>query len=260
MSAAINVRDNALEIGKILSEIKAKTRHGEWLLWVGSSCPIPERTAYRYLSFFEDKKSLQSCQLASFFVDDKPVTSQKSEFQPPPPLEKETQNPIQAKKTDENLHKPLQDNEKTCHVASFSVDSQPLTKNGISIKGKADVMVDEKGFPIPDEALPFWNRRQEIQDMLTTLSQIRSKIEKALSEKDPMYGIVTNGILADLKSAYSHINQVKPYAVCTTCHGRPSLRKGGCGFCLGSGLISKFRYEVQATSEIRDIRERSVAK
>ncbi len=103
----------------------------------------------------------------------------------------------------------------------------------------AAVVRDAVGQEVPPELHALWARRQEAQDLLTSLSRIRGAVRRCEDEKDPLGATVNyNSLHAHLDQAYADLECMKPYAVCTSCHGLL-----GCRLCGGSGLLSKFRWD-----------------
>lgn len=119
---------------------------------------------------------------------------------------------------------------------------------------------DELGCRIPSDALPFWHRRQEIQNILSEISRIKCLVEKAKKEGDCMFGKVSNGVIDQLTLAYSQISEAKPYAVCTSCQGVFSVQPKGCAFCGNKGLISKYQWDIQSKKEVKELRLRVIEK
>lgn len=113
---------------------------------------------------------------------------------------------------------------------------------------------------IPEDALPFWARKQEVQDLLTSISRIKSTVEEAKNRNDPMFSKVSNAVIAELQKIYAHILEAKPYAVCTTCMGRFTVQPKGCSFCGDKGLISKYQWDVQSRKEVKEMRMKMAAK
>lgn len=52
--------DNAIRIGELLTQEKAKLDHGEWLPWVQVNMPFTDRTARNYIRCFEKRDRLKS--------------------------------------------------------------------------------------------------------------------------------------------------------------------------------------------------------
>lgn len=101
---------------------------------------------------------------------------------------------------------------------------------------------DKTGLPIPAKRLELWNRRQEVQDMLTALSRIKCTIENAHEQKDVLFAEVNrSGVRADLVNAYNQVELALPYAVCPSCQGH--VAGGTCRLCDSRGLISEFRWK-----------------
>jgi hypothetical protein len=113
---------------------------------------------------------------------------------------------------------------------------------------------DEIGTPITNDALPFWNRKQEVQDMIYSCSKIKTHIEKALSIDDPLYGRVSNGIIMELTAIRHHLLEAMPYTLCTMCQGVPSMQPKGCSFCTNKGLISEHQWKTQVLDEVKKLR------
>lgn len=49
----------AIEIGELLTEQRAASKHGEWEPWVESNLPFSSRTARNYMKLFKNKEALQ---------------------------------------------------------------------------------------------------------------------------------------------------------------------------------------------------------
>ena len=120
-----------------------------------------------------------------------------------------------------------------------------------------EIVRDKTGVPIPPKPLEYWNRRQEVQDMLTTLSKLKSQVEASREAKDMLWVRVSQHLITQLELCYSHAKDAMPYSVCTLCNGWPKETK--CTFCDGMGILPKHRY--QGTDDrIRAIREKQHAK
>lgn len=107
---------------------------------------------------------------------------------------------------------------------------------GLSEPKEKAVVKDELGWPIPTESLDFWNRREELQALLGPISQVKCAIEKGRDAGDPLFLGLNQSILGELKTVYWRIKQALPYAVCTTCSGRPGVN-GHCIICHDTGFI-----------------------
>jgi len=146
--------------------------------------------------------------------------------------------------------------QKRAVVAEKAASSGPVTAKSISRAAKdetkADVILDETGYPVPTKAMPFWNRRDEVQKVLTTLSAIKSILRVAQDSKDLLFVEVNiSGAMADLEKVFVSIKTAKPYAVCTSCQGKLVER---CQHCGGRGVLSQFRYS-RVPPEVRAMRE-----
>lgn len=109
---------------------------------------------------------------------------------------------------------------------------------------------------IPPEAMEFWNRKDEIQGLMTAISKVKTYVQS--QQDNPMFSSMGNIIVANLSQSYHSISNIKPYAVCTQCQGRFDANKGGCGMCHNTGLISKFLYETASCKETKEIRHKQM--
>ena len=135
--------------------------------------------------------------------------------------------------------------------ARMTMEPQQVTK-------APSVVVDATGYPVPEGCMVWWNRSQEVQDILTLLTRIKSFLEDKKEAGDKMYWEIGNGTIADLEKVRYSISAAKPYAVCTSCQGHPELQpNGNCRHCGGRGVFSKFRWDT-VPRQIREIREKTV--
>ncbi len=147
-------------------------------------------------------------------------------------------------------------------VLQVAVEAQPegVTAAGIA-QAAAEVAAkpefDSVGRVIPPSLMGYWNRRSEVQELLNSISRIKSRLKLAQDEKDLMYAEVNfSAALGDLEKAWTSIQCAKPHAVCTVCQGHPDTQPDGhCRLCLGRGLISKFRWDRLVPEEIKKVVE-----
>ena len=117
--------------------------------------------------------------------------------------------------------------------------------------------LDAIGRAVPQAVLPLWNRKQEAQDLLTSLSTIRSQVQKAQDARDPFFsGISFSSVKAHLDQAYAELKTLKPFAVCTTCQG---LMPDKCTFCKGRGYLSEFEFKQCVPQETKDMLTKKAA-
>lgn len=107
--------------------------------------------------------------------------------------------------------------------------------------------VDDVGRRIPEHLAPLWERRQEVQDLLTALSRVRVALRAAQDSVDPLFSeIPFSSALAHLDQAYDAVQVAKPYAVCAFCQGQ------GCKVCGKRGLLGKFRWDTSVPREHKE--------
>jgi hypothetical protein len=135
---------------------------------------------------------------------------------------------------------------KRAAVVQRAAASGPVTAASVAKAAKEpkpDIVLDETGYPIPPKCLPFWNRREDVQDCLQRISGLKTVLRQAQETNDPMYNptsITISAALADLDKVYTAFKNVKPYAVCSSCQGKTQDR---CQLCGGTGLVSKFKHD-----------------
>jgi hypothetical protein len=79
--------------------------------------------------------------------------------------------------------------------------------------------VDDLGYPVPEAALAYWNRKPEARNVLNQIGAARGQVRKLLPD-DPMWSAVNlNGVLADLSAAYNRFTAAVPAYVCPYCKG-----------------------------------------
>jgi len=106
-------------------------------------------------------------------------------------------------------------------------------KNDSPIKDAVEL--DRERWPIPAKSLEIWSRKQEIQELLTGLSRIKCRVEKA--DGDLLFHVRSyQRCLETLNAAYFLLTNFMPYAVCPGCNGQVPK---SCTWCLGRGFISE---------------------
>lgn len=117
------------------------------------------------------------------------------------------------------------------------------------------IQLDETGFKLTETAAKSWAHRDRVQGWLSAITKIKSEF-KAL-EMDPLFIRQRQQIEANLIKCYSVISECKPYAVCTDCSGHPTKNGKFCTYCGTSGVISKYNYDLQSRSSVKEIREKA---
>lgn len=110
------------------------------------------------------------------------------------------------------------------------------------------------GWEIPAAILPLWERAEEVQGLLSSLSTLRGILRKAEEEKDKVFAEVNfSSIKAHLDQAYADLKTAKPYAVCPTCLGKTP---DNCALCKGRGFISEHRWNSVVPEEQKVMRKK----
>jgi hypothetical protein len=119
------------------------------------------------------------------------------------------------------------------------------------------VVFDNVGTPVPEDALPYWNRRQEVQDVLTQISRMRAMIKSARDSEDCLWAKHGQDGYEYLSRAYSYLSDALPHAVCLQCQGSYTLQPDGCSVCGNTGFISEYRFDHYLPKEMPEIRLKS---
>lgn len=119
-------------------------------------------------------------------------------------------------------------------------------------------VLDATGWPIPTQLIPLWQRANEVQEMLTTLSRVKGALRTAQENNDKLFAEVNySSALSQLDQAWTDIKTAKPFAVCPTCQGQLPDK---CTLCRGRGLISEHRWNTCVTREDKEFRVRAKAR
>jgi hypothetical protein len=141
-----------------------------------------------------------------------------------------------------------------------------VPSNGQAARGKGkkvpppppSQVLDGTDWPIPTQLIPLWQRADEVQEMLTTLSRVKGSLRTAQENKDKLFAEVNySSALSHLDQAWTDIQTAKPFAVCPTCQGQLPDR---CTLCKGRGFISQHRWNTCVTREDKEFRFRAKAR
>jgi uncharacterized ParB-like nuclease family protein len=116
-------------------------------------------------------------------------------------------------------------------------------------------VLDATGWAIPTQLIPLWQRADEVQEMLTSLSRVKGALRAAQENRDKLFAEVNfSSALSQLDQAWTDIKTAKPFAVCPTCQGQVPEK---CTLCRGRGLISEHRWNTCVTREDKEFRVRA---
>lgn len=138
------------------------------------------------------------------------------------------------------------------------VNGASITQAARSMQSDAVAVFDKTGMEIPADspAMKTWNSIPEVQEMLTNLSRTKTRIERAMESKEPMFAEVNfSNAIADLQSSYQLLKVALPYAICPTCQGRAL---SDCSTCRCRGMVSEFYWKYKVPDKTKEIREKAV--
>lgn len=140
--------------------------------------------------------------------------------------------------------------------AGKEVTAKAVTEVTKALPKKPAPVEDIMGTIIPPEALGIWNRRDEIQEMMSQISSMRCYIEAKRKEGDVLYNGINTNCIAKLHLVYAELRSAHPEVVCGSCEG--TVPKTGCGSCNSTGFQSQTDYERLTPLGDRNIRKADI--
>lgn len=157
---------------------------------------------------------------------------------------KDAESPDKSPATEAGGNASQEKNKKRSSSKEKKKEEEPEKKED---KKPPEPPKDEMGFPLPKASIPFWGRRQEIQELMTKVSQVRSSLKQYQDGEDVWLRDLYNALAQDLDSIYLTISDRKPFAVCPYCEGSLTYKneygKRDCKACNHIGLVSKAIYD-----------------
>jgi hypothetical protein len=240
--------DKVIALGSMLLKTKESVPYGEWGKWQEKNLDFSADTASRYIRCWESRSAIHAEKIVGLDQAYKLLAS--------PPT---TSKPENASKPEQKKKNPQSAETNTTNHANSKLSPEEQAQRDIEeaskpeTNGNAEIVpTDAHGVPITEDALPYWNRKQEIQDLLTTFSRLKSQFKKYDEDGDRLFSCVRQSMVNHLQSAYTTLTNAMPYAICLECEGRPELNK--CRSCHGTGLISKYAYEMYPFHEKKEFR------
>jgi hypothetical protein len=104
---------------------------------------------------------------------------------------------------------------------------------------------------IPYGVLPMWEQAEETREVLKFLGKLKSTLKKAENSKDVNYVELNFGQLIPMVGNFSDmIKRAIPFTICPNCQAQQHDR---CNFCQGKGMISKHKWDVAVSEELKEI-------
>ena len=129
---------------------------------------------------------------------------------------------------------------KSAGASGKPVTASSIAKAAAPVKTSVCIQLDEIGRKVPDKAMPWWNRRDEVQELMSTISKVKSSLKRAQDGKDLLFHEVNfSATYAALETAYVNIKRGKAFAVCLSCQGKLT---DTCTVCGGRGIVSETLY------------------
>jgi len=128
--------------------------------------------------------------------------------------------------------------------------------------GNQGEVLDETGYPIPQQIVQIWNRKGEFRtpgNILNEADQYLEQVEK--NGQDPLWaGVHIQEIRMIIQNAMDQLKLGAPFAVCPLCQGHPNVQPGGvCRGCRGRGFIGRYIWNT-IDENLKKVREASCKK
>jgi hypothetical protein len=119
---------------------------------------------------------------------------------------------------------------------------------------KNEIRVDKLDRPLPKGIIDDWERAIKVgNENLRKISEVKCALEEAKEQGDVIFAEVSDALYCHVQNSYSFLRCVIPHAVCPTCHG---THRKDCLLCRERGFISKFSWETNVPSEIKELYEK----
>jgi hypothetical protein len=232
--------EKAIQVGELIAAIKSDLPHGQFLGYCAEELPgLSKRTIQNYMKVFNNRELLTAQEITD------PAAAYRALAAPRP-------TPAERMTTDT----PQPEVPNTQRLRIQEDERPPLVPPPNRPPPIMPDIYDHTGAVIRGAALVHWNRSQEVRDMLTSLSNIRVRMEQAEAEKDKMYLEVNmSQLLADLSNAFQFLKIGLPFAVCPTCQG---LALNQCRTCQGKGMVSEFYWKHKVPNEVKELRQKAL--
>lgn len=163
---------------------------------------------------------------------------------------------IPPRKRQEVVKEALKENDGKLTAKAVQIAARAVPARKTTPVRTATVMkhaeVDKDGIPIPSEVMELWNRRDELQSLITSLQRIAKIVEDAQNKGDLLFKMSNEqGNVSKLRSVISELKAAMPEYVCAECNG---VMANDCEFCQKRGLLSQFWWDM-VPEEKRNLRK-----
>lgn len=142
-------------------------------------------------------------------------------------------------------------------VASGKISLHAAHQQVKEHEAKSEPVLDECDHPIPDDLQGLWERRNDVEAISREVAALKNKFLALQGTEDLLWkGFEAQRAASFCENIHQALSAVRLFAVCVVCQGRG---RKSCAFCAGKGLISKFKWETQATREAKELRKQSLA-
>lgn len=141
---------------------------------------------------------------------------------------------------------PINGSEKSARAdsgLSEKPEAKPSSKSKSTPLSHPEPIRDWEKNIVPQEALSFWQRRNDFWKHRRGLDDLVEHFEKILIPGDFVRAKLPDDLLERIKKVISDLMLIEFYCVCPKCKGEPSTKPEGCSFCCHTGVISKIEFD-----------------
>lgn len=122
----------------------------------------------------------------------------------------------------------------------------------VPLDSEPDVMRDLTGYPIPENQIEFFTRKDVVTKLIHQVETIRGAVVNAQNGTDKLFiGIDLPSIIIDLGNIHQTLKEAIAFAVCPFCQGHTAPN---CRPCKKRGVFSEFEWNTKAPAELKAIR------
>lgn len=230
----------AVELGRLLSAVRAKLPHGSWQTWLEANASFGARQARRYVSVFESRAALLKAGPVDLADALKLLSGPRDE-------------------TPDQDQKPSNSNGNLANRTSKSGLEVPQTV----IQAKPDSAPSESpgprrdahGTPIPQRCLRALVQAEEteLNRFMQAAGSLRAFFERRQGDCAGIYSVLAGRVqdpMNDAQEIYRMLAQCSPDYVCPQCSGE-GTHNGTCDICRGVGMISKSAWREPVSKRTR---------
>lgn len=226
------VKKSFAEAAEALREIR-----DEKLYLAGGFDSFKEYCEHIEISYLQGYRLIEAGKIAREIPEVKNVATGMAVAKIPPRKRLEVVNDALNQNDGKLTAKAIQNVSKAIPERKNTPPERPVTK-------LKHAEVDKNGTPIPSEVMSLWNRRDELQSLITGLQRTLKIISDAQSAGDLLFkGSSEQNNISKLKSVIGELKCAMPEYVCPYCNG-VDAKNCSEDLCGKRGLLANFWWQM----------------